>query len=122
MVMKARLRDQESMRGLRDLCFYMFGRWREGRGSQASCVEIGSYVGASSIVLAQFFDQLYCVDPWAGGKGLTAEIPWSQIEREFDTVAWAFPFVIKKMKMTGVGTFTPTDSAPHTKTRKPRPT
>lgn len=53
-------RDESERQGLHDLC-----QWLTKRGcNMGTCIEIGSFVGESALVFAQYFDSVICIDPF----------------------------------------------------------
>jgi hypothetical protein len=52
-------REAWELKGLHDLC-----QWLVDRGcNMGLCIEVGSFMGESALVFAQYFDAVICVDP-----------------------------------------------------------
>ena len=56
------MRDAFQQEGLRHLC-----EWANQQGAIGKAVEIGSYSGEGTIVLAKYFKEVLAVDPWLNG-------------------------------------------------------
>jgi predicted O-methyltransferase YrrM len=56
------MRDAFQAEGLRHLC-----DWANGQGATDKAVEIGSYSGEGTVVIAKFFKEVLAVDPWLNG-------------------------------------------------------
>ena len=56
------MRDAFQAEGLAKLC-----KWANQNGSVGKCVEIGSYSGEGTVVLADHFKEVLAVDPWENG-------------------------------------------------------
>ena len=56
------MRDAFQAEGLAKLC-----RWANQNGAVGKCVEIGSYSGEGTVVLADHFKEVLAVDPWENG-------------------------------------------------------
>ncbi len=53
-------REAWELKGLHDLC-----QWLVDRGcNMGLCIEVGSFMGESALVFAQYFDAVICVDPF----------------------------------------------------------
>jgi len=70
-------------------------------------VEIGSYSGESSEVFANYFEKVYCVDPWQpfyDDNDPASDTDMIKVEELFDKVCKRHPNIIK-MKMTSEEAF-----------------
>ena len=56
------MRDAFQAEGLAKLC-----KWANQNGAIGKCVEIGSYSGEGTVVLADHFKEVLAVDPWENG-------------------------------------------------------
>jgi predicted O-methyltransferase YrrM len=56
------MRDAFQAEGLAKLC-----KWANQNGAVGKCVEIGSYSGEGTVVLADHFKEVLAVDPWENG-------------------------------------------------------
>jgi predicted O-methyltransferase YrrM len=56
------MRDAFQAEGLARLC-----KWANQNGAVGKCVEIGSYSGEGTVVLASHFKEVLAVDPWENG-------------------------------------------------------
>jgi len=56
------MRDAFQAEGLRHLC-----DWANGQGATDKAVEIGSYSGEGTVVIANYFKDVLAVDPWLNG-------------------------------------------------------
>ena len=56
------MRDAFQAEGLRHLC-----DWANGQGATGRAVEIGSYSGEGTVVIAKHFKEVLAVDPWLNG-------------------------------------------------------
>lgn len=56
------MRDAFQAEGLANLC-----KWANQNGAAGKCVEIGSYSGEGTVVLASHFKEVLAVDPWENG-------------------------------------------------------
>ena len=56
------MRDAFQAEGLAKLC-----KWANQNGAVCKCVEIGSYSGEGTVVLADHFKEVLAVDPWENG-------------------------------------------------------
>jgi len=56
------MRDAFQAEGLRHLC-----DWANGQGANGKAVEIGSYSGEGTVVIANYFKEVMAVDPWLNG-------------------------------------------------------
>ena len=56
------MRDAFQAEGLRHLC-----DWANGQGATNKAVEIGSYSGEGTVVIANYFKDVLAVDPWLNG-------------------------------------------------------
>lgn len=56
------MRDAFQAEGLAKLC-----KWANQNGAVGKCVEIGSYSGEGTVVLAYHFKEVLAVDPWENG-------------------------------------------------------
>ena len=53
-------REAWELKGLHDLC-----QWLVDHGcNMGLCIEVGSFMGESALVFAQYFDAVICVDPF----------------------------------------------------------
>ena len=56
------MRDAFQAEGLAQLC-----KWANQNGAVGKCVEIGSYSGEGTVILADHFKEVLAVDPWENG-------------------------------------------------------
>jgi len=56
------MRDAFQQGGLADLC-----KWANEQGATGKAIEIGSYSGEGTVVLAKYFKEVLAVDPWLNG-------------------------------------------------------
>ena len=56
------MRDAFQAEGLKHLC-----DWANGQGAIGRAVEIGSYSGEGTVVIAKHFKEVMAVDPWLNG-------------------------------------------------------
>lgn len=69
-------------KGLRWLCEYLLAQ--ELR-RPLLMYEIGTFAGESAEIFARYFDEVHCVDPFAGNlTGDAARFSWAEIEASFD--------------------------------------
>jgi hypothetical protein len=51
-------------------------------------IEFGSYSGDSALIFSDYFDKIYCVDPWEDNYDLNDAachaLPFSEVEKHFD--------------------------------------
>lgn len=95
--------DPIQRRGLVDLCEHI--KWI--LGPQISIVEIGAFVGESSVIFASYFSKVYSVDMWKSNYDPTdhdiasnpKKYDMSVVENKFDTMTWMFSNV-NKYKMS----------------------
>lgn len=89
------MRTSLELKGLVDLCCYV----RERAGGDLTVVEIGSFLGESSLELALHFAKVYCVDLWDYPTAIerVTEKNRGEIEGYFDRVA-AYVGNITKIK------------------------
>jgi predicted O-methyltransferase YrrM len=85
--------------GLKQLCEYI------SEDKRNFMVEIGSYVGDSSEIFAQYFKFIYCVDPWENGydsnDAASYQYPMNIIESQFDELCGRYDN-IKKIKKKSI--------------------
>jgi len=86
--------------GLKDLIEYI-QIFRDT--ARMTMVEIGSYVGDSAEIFADYFKTVYCVDPWQNDYDINDAASWQHnmkvVEEQFDELVERKPNIIK-MKMT----------------------
>jgi len=74
--------------GLEDLCGTV-----TGGNQELTMLEIGSFVGNSTLIFLQYFNKIYCVDPWSeeiDKDGIYEKFGQSNIEKQFDETVY-FP-------------------------------
>lgn len=87
-----------SKSGLTNFCEYV----KKNLGENITLLEIGSYVGDSSVIFATYFKRVICVDPWINGYDQTDPASYSYdmkiIESEFDLNIKSFKNITKIKK------------------------
>lgn len=80
----------KSLQGIRNLCKYI------GNTKDMSIIEIGSFAGESSEIFAQYFNKVWCVDPWEYETADPILRPHiKQAEKEFNKLLEKYPNIIK---------------------------
>ena len=90
------LRPEWSAEGLRNLCRLI----KKLYGEEITIVEVGSFIGESSVIFAQEFPKgkIYCIDPWLSGydeKDGASDFNYDEVEKEFDYRIKDYPNIIK---------------------------
>lgn len=84
-VLKTQMRGQSAIQALINLCNDV----RNIIGDSPTIVELGSYMGESSLVFAQQFPKgkIICIDPWIGGfddEDSCSHANYVDVEKQFD--------------------------------------
>jgi hypothetical protein len=91
--------------GLYDFCEYIKSKYDI---SQMTLLEIGSYLGESAEIFAQYFKSVHCIDPWTIKECIDQSYNVSEVEAEFDRRAHNAGNIIKTKGFSSdvVGSFT----------------
>lgn len=94
-------KSEKFKKGLHDLCKYI-GTFHDTKN--LSILEIGSFAGESTSILAQYFGKVYAVEPFRQDLYHVSMQPFkaSQAEKDFDTRTGKLKNVIK-IKNTSMG-------------------
>jgi hypothetical protein len=95
------MRSQKSKEALREMCKYL-----KDNGVK-NMVVIGVYAGDDCEIYSEYFDKIYCVDPWKPGYDENDPASYSnmeEVEKMFDMKSMRHPNLIK-MKMTSEEAF-----------------
>lgn len=71
------MRDAFQQEGLANLC-----KWANEKGATGTAVEIGSYSGEGTMILAKYFKHVLAVDPWLNGYDIN-DVASSQCPMKF---------------------------------------
>jgi predicted O-methyltransferase YrrM len=71
------MRDAFQQEGLANLC-----KWANEKGATGKAVEIGSYSGEGTMILAKYFKHVLAVDPWLNGYDIN-DVASSQCPMKF---------------------------------------
>ena len=85
MTYKVVMRNDNGVKGLQDFCQEIKSRL----GDNLTIVEVGSFMGESSLILAENFpnSKIYCIDPWVNGydhNDTTSSYNLIDAENQFD--------------------------------------
>ena len=83
--LKTVMRDDVGVKGLKDLCLHI----DEKIGGKITIIEVGSYMGESSVIFAEEFPfgKIICIDPWKGGydeNDSASNADYKDVEEQFD--------------------------------------
>lgn len=85
MELKTVMRDSVGVKGLKDLCLAI----DEKIGGKITIIEIGSYMGESSVIFAEEFPyaDVICIDPWKSGyddNDSASSSDFIEVEQQFN--------------------------------------
>ena len=94
--LKTVMRPLHGIDGLLKLCVDI----DEKIGGKITIVEIGSYMGESAVIFAEYFPnaKIYCIDPWLSGydvKDSASSSDFKDVEEQFDLRTKDFKNIIK---------------------------
>ena len=87
-----------SLKGLQEMVNYINSKYPT---KELSILEIGSWVGVSTILFAKAFKQVIAIDPWSKTTGINTQYNMRQVEKEFDQRTIKYDNIIKR-KMTSL--------------------
>lgn len=81
--------------GLIELANYI----KANQSDIVTIIEIGSYVGDSTKIWAEYFEEVIAIDPWENGyddnDSSSWKYPMSKIEKQFDHLCNEYPNIVK---------------------------
>jgi hypothetical protein len=94
------MRNEKSIKGLIDLCLFL------KKNNVNEIIEIGSFIGESSEIFAQYFKKVTCFDPWKNGydkKDYASRSNMSLVEANFDKRMSKYNNVTKIKEFSSIG-------------------